>query len=144
MRARGVIVRVELDPDPSRSPAACYDQFAQFIKRVFDRVMHQVLGERDDVLRRQIGRDMRGFGVLGAAEPERRILIRMHQHRLRRIEGPAVEAGQPAHAGRVLADQQIQPGRRHPAFHIGDPALVFGFGKRFFVTHWINSVQAVA
>ena len=81
-------------------------------------MLDQMFRERDDVAPRQVGGEMSAFGVLGAAEPDRRFFLRVNQHALRHIEGPAVEAGEPAHIGGILADDEVEAGFVHPCFDL--------------------------
>ena len=79
----------------------------------------------------QVSGDMGAFCVLGAAKPDRHFLLNMDKNALRHIERPAVIAGQPAHVGRVLADDQIEACFLHPPLHVCHAPLEFGGGKSF-------------
>ncbi len=135
MRARRVVMCIELDTNARRTPATGDHQFAEFIEGMLTRVMHQRLGKTDDVVIGKVGRYARGFGVLCAPEPDRGGFLEVHQHRLGRVERPAIETGEPTHAGRILANQQIEASALHALFYSCDSLFIFSLGERFLITH---------
>ena len=127
MAAGRVIVSVHLDADARVFPAALPDQVGELVIGMLDRLLHQPLGERNDVALGQAGRHARALGVLRPAEPDRPVLFQMNQHALRNVEGPAVIAGQPAHVRRILADDQVEAGLFHARLHAGEAPRIFRF-----------------
>ena len=98
-------------------------------------MMNQRLGERDDIGREQVGGDGRRPGILGAPEPDRGRFVAMDDNRLRRIERPAVEAGQPVHVGRVLTDEQVEIRALHAMPHSRAASLELQVLEGFDVGH---------
>ena len=135
MGAGGVVMGIQLDTDPLTPPTPLLNECREVVIRMLGGMMDQRFRESGDILRRNIGRDVRRFGILGPAEPDRRVLFEMQQHRLWRVERPAIKPCQPIHVCRILTDNEVKPLIRHALFGLRNPAVVFRFLKRFGVLH---------
>ena len=91
-------------------------------------MMDQLLGIANDVVRGNIGRDMRRLRILGPTEPDR-LFIQMNQYYLGGIERPAIKTGQPAHIRWVLTDNQIEARICHSFLGFCQPTVVFRLAK---------------
>ena len=91
-------------------------------------MMDQLLRITNDVVRWNIGCDMRCLRILGPTEPDR-LFIQMNQYYLGGIERPAIKTGQPAHIRRVLTDNQIKARISHPLLGFCQPTAVFRLAK---------------
>ena len=135
MGAGGVVMGIQLDTDPLTPPTPLFNECREVVIRMLGRMMDQRFRESGDILRGDIGRDVRRFGILGPAEPDGCVLFQMQQHRLWRVERPAIKPGQPIHVCRILTDNEVKPLIRHALFGLRNPAVVFRFLKRFGVLH---------
>ena len=59
VRPGGIVVRIKIDPRPGVAPAPVDDQVTQFVKRMLDGILHERFGKPDDIVRWNIGGDMR-------------------------------------------------------------------------------------
>ena len=135
MGAGGVVMGIQLHTDPLTPPTPVLNQCREVVIRMFGGMMDQGFRKGGDILRGDIGRDVGRLGILGPAEPDRRILFEMQQDHLRRVERPAIKPGQPVHVCRILTNNEVKPLIRHALFGLRNPAVVFRFLKRFGVLH---------
>jgi hypothetical protein len=88
-----VVIGVELDPDPAASPAALDDEPRDPIHRVTVNLLHIVLGKADHVGRLHPRRKAAAGRVHRPTDPNGLHVLQRNEDDLRRIERPAVIAG---------------------------------------------------
>ena len=120
-----VVMRIHLYPDAGCSPSAIADEGRKFVIGMMNRMLNERFGECHNIAIGKIRRDVRAFGILGAAEPYGHLLVEMDENALRNVERPAVETGEPVHIRRILADDEVETSLLHPLLGIGDPTGKF-------------------
>ena len=127
MRLRREIIGFELDADMSGAPALGDDPGRDPVHRMAIGALDMVLGKTNHVLRLHPGRQQAAGRIHGAADPDRLgILFDRNQHHLRRVERPAVIAGDVMLVGDVVDDKQFEPALRH----LGADLLAAAAGTR--------------
>ena len=126
----GVVVVVRLDADGPLVPTAAHDLLGDELHRMPLARSHVVVGIGDDVLGLEEGGEFGADRVHLAADPDRLLGVEADGHHLRRVERPAVIAGQPELVGRRGDQQQIDAAPGHFVFRAADAFEIFGTFKQ--------------
>ena len=111
-----VVVVVQFDPDSCRTEPKVGQETTQLAEGVALGGHDVVIGVVEDARFVHVDGAVGTVGV-HAPTPPPRLPIVGDDHRLRRVEGPAVVSGQPPHVGRVGGDHHLDPTLVHCRSH---------------------------